>query len=166
MMGPLSLMMETTRRAGSRDLAPKLTRLSCVSRERTTPVAAPANATSGSDFEPSSSSWRANSRASYGGRKTARNNSKQKKPRSPNHSKKWTRQAVDEGWLVFRARLRSAAEEEARVSYCASRSSRSLAQELAGSLKNYRLAAATACLVKMPEAFTSVEPSGALRKSL
>jgi len=103
------------------DSAPKLTRLSCVSRERTTPVAAPANATSGSDFEPNSSNWCANSRASYGGRKTARTNWKQKKPRSPNHSKKRTRKAIDADWLVFRAPLTSAAVEEAIIKlYCQS----------------------------------------------
>src|SRR6266568_7993002 len=55
MIGPLSLMMENTMTAGRKDLAPNRIKLSRVCRDRTTPVAAPASATSGSDFDPISS---------------------------------------------------------------------------------------------------------------
>src|SRR6266404_8143577 len=55
MIGPLSLMIEKITTAGRRDFAPKRIRLSRVERVRTTPVAAPAMATNGRDFEPSSS---------------------------------------------------------------------------------------------------------------
>src|SRR6266568_8383137 len=51
-IGPLSLMMENTMTAGRNAFAPKRIRLSRVCNERTTPVAAPASATSGSDFDP------------------------------------------------------------------------------------------------------------------
>src|SRR5208283_4966321 len=55
--------------------------------ESTTPVAAPANATSGSDFDPISSSCRNSSRNSNGGVTAARTTRQKKMPRSPNHSK-------------------------------------------------------------------------------
>src|SRR6266568_9485425 len=55
MIGPLSLIMENTMTAGRKDLSPNRIKLSRVCRDRTTPVAAPASATSGSDFDPISS---------------------------------------------------------------------------------------------------------------
>ena len=67
MIGPLSLTRENTITAGRKDLAPKRTRLSRVCNDITTPVAAPAKAINGSDFDPISSHWRRNSRNSYGG---------------------------------------------------------------------------------------------------
>lgn len=57
MIGPLSLRIENTTTAGKNDFAPKRTRLSCVERVTTTPVAAPASATRGSDLAPNSSNW-------------------------------------------------------------------------------------------------------------
>src|ERR1700693_353683 len=51
------------------------------------PVAAPAKATRGSDFDPISSSCRNNSRNSYGGVTAARSTRQKNIPRSPNHSK-------------------------------------------------------------------------------
>src|SRR5271169_750522 len=55
--------------------------------ESTTPVAAPAKATRGSDIDPISSSCRNNSRNSNGGVTAARTTCQKKMPRSPNHSK-------------------------------------------------------------------------------
>src|ERR1035441_10652805 len=53
-----------------------------------TPTAAPAKATSGNDLDPTSSSWRINSRHSYGGVTAALNTCQEKMPRLPNHSNK------------------------------------------------------------------------------
>jgi hypothetical protein len=50
----------------------------------------------------------------------ARTNWKQKKLRSPNHSKKRARKDVEAVGLILRASLRSAAVEESIVSYHAS----------------------------------------------
>src|ERR1700676_885898 len=55
---------------------------------RTTPMADPASATSGSDFEPISSSWRTSSRPSKGGAQAERATFHAKIPRLPNHSRK------------------------------------------------------------------------------
>src|SRR5579863_9227791 len=55
--------------------------------DSTTPVAAPAKATSGRDFDPISSSWRNSSRNSNGGVTAARTTCPKKMPRSPNHSR-------------------------------------------------------------------------------
>jgi len=55
MIGPLFLTREKTITAGRKDFAPKRTRLSRVCNDMTTPVAAPANAIKGSDFDPISS---------------------------------------------------------------------------------------------------------------
>src|ERR1700677_3527451 len=55
--------------------------------ESTMPVAAPAKATNGKDFEPISSSWRNNSRNSNGGVTAARTTRQKNIPRSPNHSR-------------------------------------------------------------------------------
>src|ERR1017187_5324362 len=79
--------MENTTAAGSNDLAPNRTRLSRVSKERMAPIAPPAMATSGNDFEPISSIWRASSRNSKGGVTAARRTFQEKMPSSPNHSK-------------------------------------------------------------------------------
>src|SRR5271154_5694712 len=57
--------------------------------ESTMPVAAPAKATSGRDFDPISSSWRNNSRNSKGGVTAARTTCQKNIPRSPNHSSSW-----------------------------------------------------------------------------
>src|SRR5579863_2450223 len=54
----------------------------------TTPTAPPANATSGNDFDPTSSSCRISSRPSYGGVTAAFRTCQEKMPRLPNHSKK------------------------------------------------------------------------------
>src|SRR5258708_1297700 len=54
----------------------------------TTPVAAPAMATNGSDFDPMASIWRTSSANSKGGVTTARATRPQNAPSSPNHSKK------------------------------------------------------------------------------
>src|ERR1035441_5619193 len=54
----------------------------------TTPIAAPAKATRGNDLDPTSSSWRINSRHSYGGVTVALNTCQEKMPRLPNHSNK------------------------------------------------------------------------------
>ena len=59
--------IENTTAAGSNELAPNRTRLSRVSRERMAPMAAPAKATSGNDFDPISSICRTSSRNSKGG---------------------------------------------------------------------------------------------------
>ena len=56
MIGPVSLIREKTITAGNRDLAPNRLRLSRVCSDRTTPVAAPASATSGRDLAPIASS--------------------------------------------------------------------------------------------------------------
>src|SRR5580704_13100054 len=79
--------MENTIAAGSSDLAPNRVRLYRASRESTTPVAAPAKATSGRDFDPISSSCRNNSRNSNGGVTEARRTCQKNRPRSPNHSR-------------------------------------------------------------------------------
>src|SRR5271165_6395587 len=55
--------------------------------ESTTPVAAPAKATSGNDMDPISSSCRNNSRNSNGGVNAARTTRQKNMPRSPNHSR-------------------------------------------------------------------------------
>src|SRR5271154_3626494 len=55
--------------------------------ESTMPVAAPARATSGRDFDPISSSWRNSSRISNGGVTAARATCQKNIPRSPNHSR-------------------------------------------------------------------------------
>src|SRR5580698_5961511 len=52
-----------------------------------TPIAEPAIATSGKDFDPTSSSCRINSRHSYGGVTAAVRTRQEKIPSSPNHSK-------------------------------------------------------------------------------
>src|SRR5208337_4854975 len=52
-----------------------------------TPIAAPAMATSGIDFDPTSSSCRISSRHSYGGVTADRKTRQEKIPSSPNHSK-------------------------------------------------------------------------------
>src|SRR5579862_2390815 len=85
--GPLSFMIENTIMAGRSDLAPKRTMPSRVSNESTTPVAAPAKATKGSDIAPIASHCRTNSRHSYGGVTAALARRAQNKPSSPNHSK-------------------------------------------------------------------------------
>src|SRR5271166_4724348 len=87
-IGPVSRRIEYTRAAGSMDLAPNRTRLLRLSRERTAPMAAPANATSGNDLEPISSSCRISSRPSKGRRTAARITCHAKRPRSPNHSRR------------------------------------------------------------------------------
>src|ERR1035437_10944323 len=53
----------------------------------TTPIAAPASATSGRDFDPTSSSCRISSRHSKGGVTAALSTCHEKMPRLPNHSK-------------------------------------------------------------------------------
>jgi hypothetical protein len=55
--------------------------------EITTPIAAPAKTTRGKDFDPTSSSWRINSRHWYGGVTAALITRQEKMPRLPNHSK-------------------------------------------------------------------------------
>lgn len=55
--------------------------------ERTVPIAVPAKATNGRDFDPTSSSCRMNSRHSYGGVTAAFRTCQEKSPRLPNHSK-------------------------------------------------------------------------------
>src|ERR1700722_5820260 len=87
MTGPLSLMSEKTMTAGSMAFAPKRVKLSRVCKESTMPVAAPARATSGNDFDPMESICRINSRPSQGAPKVARATRAQKSPNSPNHSK-------------------------------------------------------------------------------
>src|SRR5664279_4482046 len=80
-------MTENTMAAGSNDLAPNRVKLKRASKERTTPVAAPAKATSGRDLDPISSSCRNSSRNSNGGVTAARTTRQKNIPRSPNHSK-------------------------------------------------------------------------------
>src|SRR5271166_5151101 len=87
MIGPVSWITENTIAAGSSDLAPNRVRLYRASKESTTPVAAPAKATSGRDFDPISSSCRKSSPNSNGGVTAARTTCQKKMPRSPNHSK-------------------------------------------------------------------------------
>src|ERR1700721_2470013 len=70
------------------DLAPNRTKLLRLSKERTKPMAAPAKATTGSDLDPISSSWRSSSRPSNGRRTAMRMTCHRKRPRSPNHSRK------------------------------------------------------------------------------
>ncbi len=94
MIGPISRMIERMITAGRNVLAPNRIRLSRVCRARTTPVAAPASATSGRDLAPTSSTWRMNSRPSYGGKNADRSTRPQKIPRSPNHSKNGTAELV------------------------------------------------------------------------
>src|SRR5580704_4313583 len=72
--------------AGSMDFAPNRTRLLRLSSARTVPMAAPARATSGNDFEPISSNCRKISRSSKGLLKAAQITFQEKLPRSPNHS--------------------------------------------------------------------------------
>jgi len=72
---------------GRSDLAPKRVRLELASMDKTTPIAEPARATSGTDFEPMSSSWRMSSRHSKGGVTAARTTCHVKRPSSPNHAK-------------------------------------------------------------------------------
>src|SRR5208282_3651070 len=86
-MGPISWTSENTTAAGSNEPAPNRTRLSRVSRERMAPMAAPAKATRGNDFDPISSICRASSRNSKGGVTAARRTCQEKRPSSPNHSK-------------------------------------------------------------------------------
>src|SRR5215467_1709130 len=102
MIGPLSLMIEKTTTAGRNDLAPKRMRLSRVESVITTPVAAPASATNGSDFEPNSSNWWTNSWISYGGVQAAQIRRPQNAPRSPNHSKNATKDFLMLGERRFR----------------------------------------------------------------
>src|SRR5579864_4690667 len=73
---------------GKRDLAPNWVRLWRACMARTTPIADPASATSGNDFEPISSSWRTSSRPSKGGEQAEPATFHAKIPRLPNHSKK------------------------------------------------------------------------------
>jgi hypothetical protein len=68
------------------DFAPKRNKLLRLSRARTAPMAAPERATSGTDFDPSSSSCRMISRSSKGLVSAARITFQEKLPRSPNHS--------------------------------------------------------------------------------
>src|ERR1700733_12763378 len=72
--------------AGSMDFAPKRTRLLRLSSARTVPMAAPARATSGNDFDPISSNCRKISRNSNGLVTAAQITFQEKLPRSPNHS--------------------------------------------------------------------------------
>src|SRR5580658_11229095 len=80
-------MTENTIAAGSSDFAPKRVKLDRASIERTTPVAAPAKATSGNDMDPISSSCRNSSRNSNGGVTAACTTRQKNMPRSPNHSR-------------------------------------------------------------------------------
>ena len=92
---------------GSIDFAPNRVKLSRVCKDSTTPVAAPASAASGSDFEPIASIWRINSRPSKGSMKATRATRPQKEPNSPNHSKKPT--------IAFLAAGRKPPEAAARI---------------------------------------------------
>ena len=87
MTGPLSLTIEKMMTAGSIDFAPNCVSVSRVCRERTTPVAAPASATKGNDFDPIASIWRISSPPSQGGTKATRARRQQNMPSSPNHAK-------------------------------------------------------------------------------
>src|ERR1700722_3666537 len=95
-IGPISWMIENTMAPGSMDFAPKCTRLLRVSRARTVPIAAPARATSGNDFDPISSNCRKISRNSSGFVTAAHSTLQEKLPRSPNHSIEWLIVAQDE----------------------------------------------------------------------
>src|ERR1700733_4118909 len=64
--------------------------------ESTIPVAAPARATSGRDFDPISSSCRNNSRNSNGDVTAARTTCQKNIPRSPNHSRNWLMGPLEE----------------------------------------------------------------------
>ena len=88
MIGPISRTTENTIAEGSIAFAPNLVKLVRASMERTAPIAAPAIATSGIDFDPTSSSCRMSSRHSYGGVTAAFKTCQEKTPRLPNHSKK------------------------------------------------------------------------------
>ena len=59
-------------------------------------MAAPAKATSGSDFDPISSSCRNNSRNSNGGVTAARTTRQKNIPRSPNHSRNSVMEPLEE----------------------------------------------------------------------
>src|ERR1700691_3432513 len=96
MMGPVSWITEKTMAAGSSDLAPNRVRLYRASMESTIPVAAPARATSGKDFDPISSSCRNNSRNSNGGVTAACTTCQKNIPRSPNHSRNWLMGPLEE----------------------------------------------------------------------
>jgi hypothetical protein len=72
--------------AGSMDFAPKRTKLLRLSSARTVPMAAPARATSGKDFDPISSNCRKISRSSNGLVTAAQITFQEKLPKSPNHS--------------------------------------------------------------------------------
>src|ERR1700686_1526848 len=85
-IGPISWMIENTMAAGSMDFAPKRARLLRLSSARTVPMAAPARATSGNDFDPISSNCRMISRSSNGLVTAAQITFQEKLPRSPNHS--------------------------------------------------------------------------------
>src|ERR1700723_803319 len=87
MIGPITWITEYTRVEGNIDFAPNRLRLYRASSEITTPMAAPASATRGKDFDPTSSSWRISSRHSYGGVTPARKTCHAKIPKLPNHSK-------------------------------------------------------------------------------
>ena len=87
MIGPISLMIENTITVGSIAFAPNCTRLARDCSERTTPVAAPASATSGNDFAPAASSWCINSVHSKGSENIAFATRLANMPSSPNHSK-------------------------------------------------------------------------------
>jgi len=84
--GPVSFSSENTITAGSMDFAPNRVKLSRVCRAKTTPVAAPANATKTNDREPISSNCRTNSPPSNGGTSALRASRATKSPSSPNHS--------------------------------------------------------------------------------
>ena len=86
MMGPISLTSEYTIMDGRNAFAPNRVKVSRVCSERTTPVAAPANATSGIDFEPAASIWRRNSPHSNGSVNRDLATRRQNTPSSPNHS--------------------------------------------------------------------------------
>jgi hypothetical protein len=84
--GPISWMIDYTMAAGGMDFAPKRNKLLRLSRARTAPMAAPARATSGTDFDPSSSNRLTISRSSKGLVNAARITFQEKLPRSPNQS--------------------------------------------------------------------------------
>ena len=100
-------MMENTSAAGSMDLAPNWIRLWRLSSASTAPIAAPAIATMGRDFEPTSSSWRSSSRPSNGRLVVERSTCQMNMPSSPNHSRRLLMRIPDcgcggancDGWL-------------------------------------------------------------------
>ena len=71
-------------------------------------MAAPAKATRGNDFDPISSSCRPSSRNSKGGVTAARTTCQEKRPSSPNHSKKPLIRAFAELTAEDTGRLRTA----------------------------------------------------------